>query len=84
MSELRKQLVRELSKIPSVVEKKWPGRDDGFTTLHINGKEFAHFHCDNEIDIRLTKSIISEHSFSHPTDSIAAMAIKCSDFVNSG
>jgi len=42
MSEHRKQLVRELSKIPGVVEKKWPERDDGFTTLHINGKEFAH------------------------------------------
>jgi hypothetical protein len=84
MSELRKQLVRELSKIPSVVEKKWPERDDGFTTLHINGREFAHILCDNKIDIRLTKSIVSEHSLLHPTDSISAMATKCSDSVNGG
>lgn len=69
MSELRKQLVRELSKNPGVTEKKWPERNDGFTSLQINGKEFAHFHNDNEIDIRLTKTIISEYSLEHPIDS---------------
>lgn len=69
MSKLRKQLVRELLRIPGVTEKKWPARNDGFTSLQINGKEFAHFHHDNEIDIRLTKAIISEHSLSHPVDS---------------
>ncbi len=69
MSKLREQLVQALLTITGVSEKKWPGRDDGFTSLSFEGKEFAHFHDDNEIDIRLTKAIISEHSLPHPVGS---------------
>ena len=60
MSKLRKRLVKKLEKIPGATEKLWPDRKDGFSTLHYNEKEFAHFHNDNESDIRLTKKKISE------------------------
>lgn len=69
MSKLRKQLVQELLKIPGVTERLWPERKDGFTSLRINEKEFAHFHNDNELDVKLTKTIISKQHLLHPTDS---------------
>ena len=53
MSAYREQLARESHNIPGVTE----------------GKEFAHFHNDNEIDIRLIKNIISEQNLSHPVNS---------------
>ena len=69
MSRLRKQLVQQLTRLPGVSEKTWPQRDDGFSSLQFNGKEFGHFHHDNEIDIRLTRALIAEHSLEHPSDS---------------
>jgi hypothetical protein len=69
MSKLRKRLVQELEKIPGVTEEIWPDRKDGFSTLHYNQKEFAHFHNDNELDIRLSKKIISEQKLSRLTNS---------------
>ena len=69
MSKLRKSFVQELEKIPDVTEEISPDRKDGFSTLHYNQKEFAHFHNDNELDIRLSKKIISEQKLSHPPNS---------------
>jgi hypothetical protein len=69
MSNSRKQLVQELLKIEGVAEKVWPDRSDGFSSLHVGGKEFAHFHNDNELDIRLTKGIISSEMLVHPSTS---------------
>lgn len=42
---------------------------DGFSSLHYKGKDFAHFHGNNELDIRLTNKIISEQKLSRPTNS---------------
>lgn len=69
MSKLRKHLVQELEKIPGVTEKIWPDRSDGFSSLHYKEKDFAHFHNDNELDIRLTNKIISQQKLSRPTNS---------------
>ena len=33
------------------------------------GKEFAHFHNDNELDLRLTKRVIQAERLSHPPGS---------------
>ena len=52
-----------------VEERPWPGRDDGFTSLLFRGKEFAHFHNDGEIDIRLGKDVIKRERLVHPKDS---------------
>ena len=69
MSNIRKQLVQGLLKIEGVTEKVWHDRPDGFSSLQIGGKEFAHFHNDNELDIRLTKGIISNEMLVHPNTS---------------
>ena len=69
MSNIRTQLVQELLKIEGVTEKAWPDRSDGFSSLQFGGTEFAHFHSDNELDIRLTKRIISSEMLVHPSTS---------------
>ncbi len=69
MAALRKKLVHELEKISGVEEKPWPERDDGFSTLHYKGKEFAHFHNNNELDVRLTRGIIRQEGLVHPDNS---------------
>jgi len=68
MTTLRSQLIQRLAKL-GVEDREWPGRDDGFSSLYYGGKEFAHFHNDNELDIRLTKSVISREGLVHPTGS---------------
>ncbi len=68
MAHLRTQLVQRLEKL-GVKDRAWPGRDDGFSSLCYEDKAFAHFHSDNELDIRLTKSIIHREGLVHPTDS---------------
>ncbi len=46
-----------------------PSKVAGGTALFFRGKEFAHFHHDNEIDLRLTKSVIKQLGLVHPTRS---------------
>ena len=72
MHALRSRLSSKLRDL-SVEERAWPGRDDGFASLHYKGKEFAHFHDWTEVDIRLGKNTIkrerlvrSLHSKVHP------------------
>jgi hypothetical protein len=68
MAHLRSQLVQRLKKL-GVEDRAWPGRNDGFSSLHFDDKEFAHFHDDNELDIRLTKNIINLEGLVHPAGS---------------
>jgi hypothetical protein len=68
VNALRSALSKRLRDI-GVVERAWPGRDDGFASLLFDGKEFAHFHTDCEIDIRLGKSVIKRERLVHSSDS---------------
>jgi hypothetical protein len=68
MVHLRRQLIQRLEKL-GVRDHVLPGRNDGFSSLRYNGKEFAHFHDDNELDIRLTRSVIRREGLVHPTNS---------------
>jgi hypothetical protein len=68
MISLRKQLVARVATL-GVEEKPLPGRDDGFASLCYRGKNFAHFHHDNELDIRLTKKVIVREGLTHPPHS---------------
>ncbi len=68
MSDLRRQLVARLEKL-GVEHRPWPGRDDGFASLCYKGKDFAHFHHDHELDIRLTKPVIDREGLEHPAGS---------------
>jgi len=67
-TQLRDQLVRRLAKL-GVEHRPLPGRDDGFASLCHAGKEFAHFHNDREIDIKLTRALIEREGLVHPADS---------------
>jgi len=69
MADLRKRLIDRLAKL-GVEDRPLPGRDDGFSSLCYHGKAFAHFHNDNELDIRLTKPIIEREGLAHPPDSV--------------
>ena len=68
MAALRARLIDRVAKF-GVEERELPGRDDGFSSLCYGGKSFAHFHNDNELDIRLTKAVIVREGLTHPTDS---------------
>lgn len=68
MNGLRKSISRKLQEL-GVEERAWPGREDGFASLVFRGKEFAHFHNDGEIDIRLGKELIRREKLTHPADS---------------
>ncbi|OZG73547.1 hypothetical protein BTA51_11115 [Hahella sp. CCB-MM4] len=66
---MKEKLLDELMQIPGLEEKHWPGRDDGFSSLLYRGKEFAHFHDDFELDLKLTKTLIAREGLSHPENS---------------
>lgn len=67
MSKLRKVLVEKLSRISGLEDR--PSKVGGGSAIFYNGKEIAHFHHDNEIDVRLTKKIIRQEGLNHPSDS---------------
>ncbi len=69
MTTLRQALTARILATPGVAEKTWAERDDGFSALEIDGKEFAHFHNDHEIDVRLGKKIIAANQLRHPDHS---------------
>lgn len=43
-----------------------PSKVAGGTALFHRGQEFAHFHDDHEIDLRLTRPVIRSLGLSHP------------------
>ena len=47
-----------------------PSKVAGGTALFYKGKEFAHFHNDNELDLRLTRKVITSLGLSHPPGSV--------------
>ena len=67
MRSLKAELVTELRKIAGVEDR--PSPVSGGSALFYNGEAFAHFHHDNELDLRLTKKVIKTLGLSHPTGS---------------
>jgi hypothetical protein len=68
MADLREQLIKRLESL-GVEHRPFPGRDDGFASLFYAGKDFAHFHNDGELDLRLTRAVIKREGLAHPKDS---------------
>jgi hypothetical protein len=68
MTKLRDELIKRLAGL-GVEHRPMPGRDDGFASLCYRDKAFAHFHNDNELDIRLTRALIEREGLTHPADS---------------
>ena len=67
MDNLKAKLVDELRKIEGVEDR--PSPVSGGSALFYHGKEFAHFHNENELDLRLTKKVIKALGMSHPPGS---------------
>ena len=68
MPKLQATLISRLVDL-GVEHVPYPDRDDGFCGLQDGGKELAHFHGFNEIDLRLTKNVIRSEGLTHPPDS---------------
>jgi hypothetical protein len=71
MSIVRDKLIEQFAEIPEVSIGLW--KDTDLLCVFFRGREIAHFHGDQEIDIRLTPKIIKQqaltppaHSNSHP------------------
>ncbi|MCB1050284.1 MAG: DUF5519 family protein [Acidobacteria bacterium] len=69
MAELKAQLREQILAIDGVEEKVWPGEAGEFRSFVVRGKDFAHFHGENELDLRLTKRWIAFHHLQHPKNS---------------
>ena len=67
MGKLKKDLVTALEKIPGLEDR--PSKVSGGSAIFYHDKEIAHFHHDNEIDVRLTKKIIRKEGLNHYDDS---------------
>ncbi|MFC7420573.1 luciferase family protein [Iodobacter arcticus] len=67
-AQMMNQLLAELRKIEGVEDR--PSPVAGGCALFYFGKEFAHFHNTNELDLRLTKAIIRKLGMQHPPDSL--------------
>lgn len=55
-NNLRNSLITELQKLPEVEVDLWPNSD--LMCVFFRGKEIAHFHDNEEIDIRLSQKFI--------------------------
>jgi hypothetical protein len=64
MAPLKHQLLELLGPIEGFEAQ--PSKVAGGTALFYRGKEFAHFHNDREIDLRLTRKVIESLGLSHP------------------
>ena len=64
MESLKHQLLASLASIEGCETQ--PSKVAGGTALFFRGKEFAHFHHDHEIDLRLTRKVIKSLGLSHP------------------
>jgi hypothetical protein len=67
MSKLRQSLIKQLERIPGLEDR--PSKVAGGSAIFYKNKEIAHFHDDNEIDVRLTKKIIRREGLHHPEGS---------------
>lgn len=68
MDNLRELLLEELRAL-GVTEKVYPNKDGGFSSLLYKNKDFAHFHNNNELDLRLTAKIIKAEGILRPQNS---------------
>lgn len=68
MTSLKHQLLASLRDIDGF--EAMPSKVAGGTALFCRGKEFAHFHHDHEIDLRLTRPVIRALGLEHPPGSL--------------
>jgi len=69
VAELRRRLVKELEKLPGVDVHLWKLDHDPMV-VDYKGKEVAHFHGNNELDVRLSPQIVKREGLTHAADRI--------------
>ena len=67
VATLKQQLLELLASIEGFTAR--PSNVAGGMALFYRGKEFAHFHHDHEIDLRLTRKVIQSLGLVHPARS---------------
>lgn len=67
MKELMEMLEVSLTEVPGLVIQFSP--ELGSKVLLFRDREFAHFHSGSELDLRLTKKVISRLGLVHPSNS---------------
>lgn len=65
---LRQAMVAELAGIEGFEARASPVA--GGMAFFFRGREFAHFHHDTELDLRLTRPLIRRLGLAHPVDSV--------------
>jgi hypothetical protein len=68
VENLKAELLVALASIDGLEHR--PSPVAGGSALFYDGKEFAHFHNDGELDLRLTKKVIKALGLEHPPESI--------------
>lgn len=68
MTTPKDQLLALLASVDGLSPE--PSPVAGGTALCFRGKEFAHFHSDEELDLRLTRKVIASLGLSHPPGSV--------------
>jgi len=69
MAELRKKLIKRLEGLPGIEVRRWKP-DSDFTVIDYKGKEVAHFHGNNELDIRLSKETVKQEGLTNAPNRI--------------
>lgn len=69
MAKLRKMLIDELEKIPGFDIHLWKP-DQDFLVVDYNWKEVAHFHGNNELDVRLSPEVVKRDGLTHAPDRV--------------
>ena len=69
MATLRKQLIERLEQIKGIDVHLWKP-DYHLMVVDYHGKEVAHFHGNNELDIRLSKEVVKREGLTHAPDRI--------------
>jgi hypothetical protein len=67
VGKLKTELVKKLEAIKGLDDR--PSKVAGGSAIFYKDKEIAHFHHDNEIDVRLTNKIIRKEGLNHFDDS---------------
>ncbi len=70
MKSLKDQLTERILVIPDVTKVTYHGNKGEFSSFVFHEKEFAHFHNENELDLRLTNKVIAKMNLRHPENSI--------------
>ena len=69
MASLKIQLIEKLEKIKGIDVRLWKP-DHHLMVIEYNGKEIAHFHGNNELDIRLSEELVKREGLTHAPNQI--------------